>query len=190
LRQRLAGHAANGVELPRMQGGVGVGHPRHFPLARAVVGRGHVDARADEVLLHQLVGVAARDAFELVDRVRRRFDPDAALGAAVRHVDDGALVGHERGERHDLFLVHVGREADAPLRGQLVMAVLHAPAMDDLDGAGGAPQREVEAVDAVAAPDLCQQPLGILREPRGVVEVAGHLVEERLVRGSHRRSSV
>ena len=46
---------------------IGVDDPRHLAFARAVVGRRHVDARADEVLLDQLVRVAARDALELFD---------------------------------------------------------------------------------------------------------------------------
>ena len=188
LRQRLAGDAAARVELSGMQRRVGVGDPRHLALARAVVGRRHVDAGADEVLLHELVRVAPRDPLQLLDRVVLGLDLDAALGAAVGHVDDRALVGHERGQRHHLFLVHVGGEADAALGRQLVMAVLDAPAVDDFDCAAGTPQREVEAVDAVAAANLRQQPLGVVGEPRGVVEVAVDLVEKRLSRGGHRRA--
>ncbi len=185
LGERLAGDAADGVELARMERRVGVGNPRHLALAGAVVGRRHVDAGADEVLLHQLVRVAPRDALELLDGVLLRIDLDAALGAAVRHVHDRALVGHERRQGHHLLLVHVRRVADAALGRQLVMAVLDAPAVDDLDRAVGAPEREVEAVDAVAAANLCQQAFGVVGEAGGVVEVSGHLIEERL--GRHHR---
>ena len=67
LGDRLAGDAAERVELPGMQRRVGVDDPGHLALAGAVVGRRHVDAGADEVLLDQLVGVAAGDALELLD---------------------------------------------------------------------------------------------------------------------------
>ncbi len=84
LRDRLAGDAAEGIELSGIQRGVGVDNPRHLALAGAVVGRGHVDARADEVFLDQFVRVAPRDAFEFLDRVFARVDADAALAAAKR----------------------------------------------------------------------------------------------------------
>ena len=71
-----------------------------------------------------------------------RIDADAALGAAERHVDDGALVGHERGQRHHFFFVDLGRVADAALDRRLVMAVLDPPGANDLDVAVVAPQRE------------------------------------------------
>ena len=49
LRDRLAGDAAERVELSGIERRVGVGDPRHLALAGAVVGRRHVDAGADEV---------------------------------------------------------------------------------------------------------------------------------------------
>ena len=128
--------------------------------------------------LHQLVGVAPGDALELVARVAAAVDLDAALGAAERHVDDGALVGHQRGERHHLVLVDVGAVADAALGRQLVLAVLGAPGVDDLDRAVVAPHREAEAVDAVAGLDLVEQHRLVLGERGRPVEVVVDLLEE------------
>src|SRR5262249_48893008 len=65
LGDRLAGDAAERVELFGGEGGVGVGDPGHFPRSGAVVGCGHVHAWADEILADQLVGVAPGDALEL-----------------------------------------------------------------------------------------------------------------------------
>jgi hypothetical protein len=44
------------------------------------------------------------------------------------HVADRALVGHERGQRHDLVLIDHAAVADAALQGLAVVAVLGAPA--------------------------------------------------------------
>ena len=66
---RLAGDARERLELAGVQLAVRIGDPRHLALAGSVVGRGHVDAGADELLAIELVGVAARDALELLDRV-------------------------------------------------------------------------------------------------------------------------
>ena len=68
----FAGDARERFELAGVKLPVGVGDPRHLALARAVVGRGHVDAGTDELLAIELVRVAARDALELLDRIARR----------------------------------------------------------------------------------------------------------------------
>ena len=178
LRDRLAGDAAERIERAGIERRVGVGHPRHFALAGAVVGRGHVDAGAEEILLGQLVRVTAGDALQFVERIVLRLDPDAALGAAERHVDDRALVGHQRGQRHHLFFVDVGAVANAALDRQLVMAVLDAPRVNHFDLAAGPAQRKVEAIDAVADANLLEQPTRIVGELRRFVEVLGDLIEE------------
>ena len=178
LRHRLAGHAAEGIELPGIERGIGVGHPRHLALAGAVVRRRHVDAGAEEALLGELVRVAAGDALELVERIILRLDLDAALRAAKRHVDDRALVGHQCGQRHDLFFVHLGAVTDAALDRHLVVAVLDAPRVDHFDLAAGAAQREVEAIDAVADANLLEQAARVVGELRGFAEVLGDLIEE------------
>src|SRR4029077_2173357 len=58
LADRLAGDAGERVDLVRREGVVGVGDPGHLLLAGAEVGRRDVDAWADEILAHQLGGVA------------------------------------------------------------------------------------------------------------------------------------
>ena len=105
LRHGLAGHAPQGIDLIAPDGLVGVRDPGHLASARSKVRRRHVDRGPDEVLAQQFVRVAPRDAFELLGRVARRVYLDGALGAAVRDVDDRALVGHQRRQRHDLVLV-------------------------------------------------------------------------------------
>ena len=97
------------------------------------VGGGHVEAGADEVLPHQLEDVAPGDPLQLAGRVLLGVDPDAALGAAERHVHQRALVGHQRREGLDLVRVHVGGVADPALGGQLVVAVLGPPGVHHLD---------------------------------------------------------
>ena len=82
---------------------------------------------------------------------------DSALGAAERHVDDRAFIGHQRRERLHLFRVHVRRKANASFDRQLVMAVLGAPRFDHLESASVLPDRKVESVDAVAGLDLLEQ---------------------------------
>ena len=58
------------------------------------------------------------------------------------------------------------------------MAVLDAPGADDLDVAVVAPQREIEAIDAVAAADLFEQAGGVVGERGRLVEVLIDLIEE------------
>ena len=192
LRFRLPGHAPEGVDLVGMERLVGVGDPRHLPLARSVVGCGHVDGGADEVLAGQLVGVAPRDALELLDVVAARVDLNRALGAAERHLDDGALVGHQRGQRHHLVLVDLRAEAGAALDRQAVLAVLGPPGADHLHPAVALPHRKVEAVQAVAALDLVEQPGRIVGEGGGAVEVAADVGVEAPFghRGCGRRGGV
>ena len=131
--------------------------------------------------------VAARDHLELVHGELARVDGDAALGAAVGHVDDGALVGHEAGERLDLLQVHLVGEADAALAGQAVVAVLRAVAAHHLRAAVVAVQREVDAQQRVARLDDLEQARLDARELRRRVEVhLDHLEEARLgVRRRH-----
>jgi len=91
------------------------------------------------------MGIAAGHTLDLVRRVGRRVYLDRALGAAERHVDDGALEGHERGQRHHLVLVHLGAVADAALERESMVTVLRTPRAYHLEGAVGEPHREVEA---------------------------------------------
>ena len=59
-----------------------------------------------------------------------------------------------------------------------MLAVLGPPAVDRLDRAVVAPEREAEAVDRVALPDLRQQLGGVVGECRGTIERCVDLLEE------------
>ncbi len=114
----------------------------------------------------------------LLGRAGARVNLHGALGAAERHVDNRALVGHQRGERHHFVLVHVRAEADAALGRHLVMTVLDAPRPDHVDRAVKLPHRELEAVDAVGELDLIQEARRMCGERGGCVEVAVDVVEQ------------
>ena len=60
---------------------------------------------------------------------------DAALGAAERDVDDGALPGHPTGQGADFVERDVGRVADAALGRAAGDVVLHAEAGEHLNAA-------------------------------------------------------
>jgi dienelactone hydrolase len=179
LRDRLAGDARNRIEMSRVERGVGVHDPPHLALAGAGIGRGDVEARTDQVLSRQFVRIPASDPFEQIDRRRTRVDLDRALGAAERHIDDGALVRHQRRERLDLGFVGVQAEANAALGRQLVMTVLGAPRAHHFDMPVVVPDGKPEGVDAVARADLAQQSRGMGGERRRAVEVHVDVVFER-----------
>ena len=189
LRHGLARDASQGIDLIAADGLVRVRDPGHLAGARAEVGRRHVDRGSDEVLADQLVRVAPRDAFDLLGRVARRVDLDGALGAPVRDVDDRALVGHQRRQRHDLVLVHLGAVADAALDREPVVAVLGAPGTDHRERPVALADREVEAVDAVAALDLVEQAGRLGAQGGRAIEVAGDVREESSCRHGQRQLS-
>ena len=78
-----------------------------------------------------------------------RIDLDRALGAAEGHVDNGALVPHQRRERLHL-LVDERRVADAAFGRQLVVAVFDAPGARNLDLAARPAHGKLKVVHAVA----------------------------------------
>ena len=77
--------------------------------------------------------IAPRQTLVLVHRELLGVYGDAALGAAERDVDDGALPGHPHRERLDLVERDAGMEADAALRGAPRDRVLDAVPGEDLD---------------------------------------------------------
>ncbi len=177
LRDRFARDASHVVEVAGMERVVGVGDPRHLPLAGAVVRRGHVDPRPDEVLADQLGGQPPRDLLQLLGGVRARLHLHAALRAAERHVDDRALVGHQRGQGHDLVLVDHAAVADAALERLAVVAVLGAPGLEHLVLLAEL-HRELHVVDVAAGLDLIEQSGGELDVPGRRVELRGDDVVE------------
>ena len=93
--------------------------------------RRHVAVGAEDV--HDPRGVAARDALELTLRQLARIADHAALAAAERHVDDGALPRHPRGQRGDLIEGHAGMVADTALGRSQRDVVLDTVAREHLD---------------------------------------------------------
>ena len=88
--------------------------------------------------------VAAGQALELLVRELLGVDDDAALAAAVRDADDGALPGHPHRQGLDLVEGDVLVVADAALGRAAAQVVLDAVAGEDLDAAVVHLHREVD----------------------------------------------
>src|SRR5690606_17720122 len=73
-------------------------------------------------------------ALELAQRERGRVALDAALGAAVGHVDERRLPGNQAGEGANLVQIDVGVVAQAALEGAAGVVVLDAVAAEVADG--------------------------------------------------------
>ncbi len=135
---RLAGDDAG--HRVALVGAERVHHPGHRLLVRADVRGRDVLLRADD--RHDLAGVATGHPLELVAAEQPRVDGHAALRAAVRDADERALPRHPHREGADLVHVRVGVEADAALGRAAGEVVLHAVALEDLQRAVVAPQRD------------------------------------------------
>jgi hypothetical protein len=133
----------------------------------------------------ELGGVAAGDALELLDAVGTRVDLHGALGAAERHVDDRAFVGHQRGERHHLVFIDGFAVANTALGRHLVMAMLDAPCPHDVNTAVRHAHGKLEPVDAVGQLDLVQEPRRVRGECRRGIEVAMDVVEQAVGMDRH-----
>ena len=171
-----SGRAADDDRLARHDTGhgpalghrVGVHHPGHRLLVGAHVGGGDVEVGAD----HQddLGGVAPGEALPLLQRELARVAADPALGAPVRQPHQGALPGHQHGERRDLAQAHLGVVAEAPLGrskdGVMVdsvtgeycgLSVVHADRDRDHEGPLGVPEPLVDVrVEAQPGRDLVE----------------------------------
>jgi hypothetical protein len=110
---------------------VRVEDPGHNLLVRADIRRGNVGVGAKDS--DQAGRVPPRDAFQFAHRQRARIAEHAALGAAERKIDDGALPRHSRRERPHF----VGRDAEvianAAFSGATQRAVYHAIAGEHVD---------------------------------------------------------
>ena len=120
----------SGHRLPHMHG-VGVHDPGHGLLVGVDVRGGNVLLWADK--LDQFRGVAAGHAFQLADGHLLGVADHAALGAAERDVDHGALPRHPTGQRANLIQGDVGGIADSALARTARNRVLHPEAGEDLD---------------------------------------------------------
>ena len=110
---------------------------------------------------------------ELVERKHFRVDDDAALGAAERNVDHGALPGHPHSERLDLVERDVGVVANATLGRTAVDVVLHAVAGEDA-------QVTVVHLHGEVARELALDLAQHLAQPRFELDDFGRRVELRL----------
>src|SRR5690606_19248616 len=81
---RLSGHAGGRVDLTVVERLIRIQDPGHFARTGAVIGRRHVQARADEVFPDQLGRIATGNLFELLLIVFARADFHTSLGAAKR----------------------------------------------------------------------------------------------------------
>ena len=134
-----AERAAHADRLARDEAGAAVAvdrlalveHPEHVLGSRHDVGSRHVDRGTD--VLGDLAHPAAADAFLLARREVVRVADHAALGAAERDVDDGALPRHPHREGADRVDRLLRVEADAALARAARVVVLNAEAAEDLD---------------------------------------------------------
>src|SRR5215472_4569047 len=159
---------------------VGVHDPRHRLLVGVDVGCGHVLFRADGI--DDLGDVAARQRLELTARHDVGIADDPAFASAEWDVGDGALPGHPGGECRHLVERDAGMIANASLGRTEGDVVLHAVAGEDDDLA-------VVHLDRTRHGDL---PLGAgedspdasfeADEPRGLLELLQHRIEESAVR--------
>ena len=113
VMQRFAGDAGEVINVFGVQVFVGVGNPGHFSLAGADIGRGHVGGRAEKTFADEFVRKPARNHFEFVTIIFGRVDEQRTFGAAKRHIDDGAFIGHQCGQRFHLVLIGIRRITDA-----------------------------------------------------------------------------
>jgi hypothetical protein len=145
------------VDIRRVHPCILVGNPGHFAFTRAHVGRGHVLRRVDQVALDQLVREAPGDLFQFMFVPGPRVDAEAALGPAEGRFHQRAFVGHQRGQRLHLVLVHRQGKADAALH-RLHMFRMHRPVTGEGFDLAAQPDPEADGVGGVADADLLLQP--------------------------------
>src|SRR5258708_1983995 len=126
---RLAGDARRNREA--VMHGVGVHDPGHDLGIRVDVWRRDVAVGTDHA--GDLRGVAAGEALQLATTELAWVQDDAALGAAKRDVDDGALPRHPHRQSAHLVQRDVGVIADAALGRPAIDVVLNAIAGEHLD---------------------------------------------------------
>jgi hypothetical protein len=178
LGDRFSGDAGDGVDVVGEEGAVLVGDPGHFTAAGSHVGRRYVQARADVAFLCKLLREPPGDAFQLGLTELPGVDGQAALGAAEGDVDDGALVGHQRGQRLNVVLGHAGGVSDSTLHGQAMLAVDRPVAGKNMIAVAEF-YEEANLVDVVARLDLIRQTRGKVQGGRGPIEHQVHAVPER-----------
>src|SRR5262249_8206824 len=157
LCNRLTCDAGEIVDTAGIKGIVCVRHPGHFALARADIRSRNVFARTDIALADQLSRKSPCDFFNLLFGIFLRVETNAAFRSAKRHINDGALVSHQCCQRHDLVLIHELAESSSAFDGLLMLAMLGAPAFEDLILVAAESHRKLEIVNVIARLDLRQQ---------------------------------
>src|SRR5213593_650695 len=153
----LAGDAGKVIDATGIKGIVRIGHPGHFTLTRTDIGSRNVFARSEIFFADQFGREAPRDFLYLFVAVFLRIKTQAALGPAEWHVDDCALVSHERRQRHDLVLIHEFTVTNSAFDRLLMLAVLGAPALEYFVFVAAEPDGELKVVDVVAGFDLAEK---------------------------------
>jgi len=110
-----------------------VEHPEHVLGIGHDVGGGDVAEVAD--IVREDPDPAPAELFLLTGAEVVRVADDAALAAAERDVDDGALPGHPHGQSPDGVDRLLGVEADAALAGAAGVVMLAAEAAEHADAA-------------------------------------------------------
>ena len=147
---RFPCHTGNRIKFIRCHAPIGIQYPCHFGFAGAEVRSRHVYARADVVFLNELVGIAARDAFQFACGVVSPVQLNPTFRTAKRHIDKRAFVSHQRRQCHNLVFIHEGTVADTAFRRQFMMAMFGAPAVQRLNRAIVTLNRERHMTDAIA----------------------------------------
>ena len=102
----------------------------------------------------------------------------------------GALVGHERGEGHDLVLRHAERVANASLGREPMMAVLGAVTLHDQNLPVVPPNWKPDSIDRIARANLAEDVRLDVGVTRSCVEVLVDVVEEAGRRGHEEEHSL
>ena len=157
---------------------VGVRDPTHLTLARAVIRRGHIDVRTDEVLPDEFRGKPPGHPFPESLRCRQGIDAHTAFRPAEGDADDGGFVRHERRKRDGFVQADMLAESNATLGGQTVVAVLGAKRLHDPDTAVILPHGKPHPVNRVAGLDLLKHAGSDRRKGRRTVEVMMDTLKE------------
>jgi hypothetical protein len=179
LGDEFAGAAALSIDvLLTVHVNIGVLDPGHDLLVGAHIGAEAIDLGANEAFLGELHGVAASDFLDLTLGVLGRVEGHTTLSATEGNVGNAKLEGHQRGKSHHLLKINSRRVPSAALDGELVMLVLGAVAVHNLDLAVVAANRNTESNDVVAGADHLKVILGDAGLLGGAVEEHLDLLEE------------
>ena len=154
LCHRLSCDAGQIIDSTGIKCIVGIGHPGHFPFARADVGSRNVLSGSQIFFADQFGGESAGNFLYLFVAVFLRIETHAALRPAKGYVDNRAFVRHQGGQGHDLVLVYVFAETNAAFDRLFMLAVFGTPALEYLVFVAAESDGELKIVNVVAGLDL------------------------------------